>query len=337
MKPRIALTLGDPSGIGPELVAKLLNMSEIRDLAHLLVIGDEWLFDEGCAVAGVDIKLPRVTNFNKVDLEAVSPVFLAIQTIEREDVTVGEESAAGGGSGLAALQIAVDLTLAGEIDAVMYAPMNKHAMHLSGYGFSDESRWLAHRLNYDGPVSEFNVLDKLWTSRVTSHVPLKDVSTLITSEKIVTEIRVTHDALVQAGVTKPRLGIAALNPHAGEGGVFGREEIDVIEPAVEEARALGLNVAGPFPADSIFPRAFKGVYDAVVTMYHDQGQIAMKLMGLGRGVTVLGTLPIPVTTPAHGTAYDIVGQDKAEPEAIRQAFHIACRMGANRRTELRQR
>jgi 4-hydroxythreonine-4-phosphate dehydrogenase len=134
-------------------------------------------------------------------------------------------------------------------------------------------------------------------------------------------------------VTAPRLAVAALNPHGGEGGLFGREEIDAIAPAIQQARLDGIDAQGPFPADTIFLRARAGTFDAVVSMYHDQGQIAMKLMGFERGVTVQGGLPIPITTPAHGTAFDIAGRGVANPEALRQAFLLACRMAANRKAE----
>jgi 4-hydroxythreonine-4-phosphate dehydrogenase len=134
-----------------------------------------------------------------------------------------------------------------------------------------------------------------------------------------------------AGVGEPRLLVAALNPHGGEGGLFGNEEIEAIAPAIQQARSAGIQASGPFPADTIFVRARKGACDAVVSMYHDQGQIAMKLMGFERGVTVQGGLPLPVTTPAHGTAFDIAGHGKANPQGLYQAFRIACRMGANQR------
>ncbi len=168
-------------------------------------------------------------------------------------------------------------------------------------------------------------------ARVTSHVPLKDVAELITETGILDAIDLIDGELKRAGNPAPRIGVAGLNPHAGDGGNFGREEIDVIAPAVERAKMEGYAVAGPYPADTIFVRAKKGEFDAVVTMYHDQGQIAMKLMGFGRGVTVQGGLPVPVTTPAHGTAYDIVGKGIAEIESTRQAFLIACRIGESLR------
>jgi 4-hydroxythreonine-4-phosphate dehydrogenase len=180
-------------------------------------------------------------------------------------------------------------------------------------------------------VCEFNVLDKLWTSRVTSHVSLKDVSGLVTREAVTQGIELLMSAIRRAGVAAPRIAVCGLNPHNGDNGSFGREELDVIGPAVDEARSRGLPVEGPFAADTIFLK-LQGehpAYDGVVTMYHDQGQIAMKLMGFWRGVTVQGGLPFPITTPAHGTAFDIAGQGIANPGAMQRAFELACRMGAS--------
>jgi 4-hydroxythreonine-4-phosphate dehydrogenase len=201
-------------------------------------------------------------------------------------------------------------------------------MHLGGSPFPDELHFMADRLRWAGHVCEINVLDALWTSRVTSHIGLSRVSGLITKDGVCRAIVLIHGVLRLAGVTEPRIAVAALNPHGGEGGLFGREEIDAIAPGIELARAEGIQATGPYPADTIFLRARGGACDAIVSMYHDQGQIAMKLMGFERGVTVQGGLPISITTPAHGTAFDIAGKGVANPEAMRQAFLLACRMGA---------
>lgn len=331
VKPRIGITLGDPSGIGPELIAKLLALDEVRDAADVVLIGDPWLFDEGLRVAGAEVPVQRVESADRVSVDNGLPALVAIDTITPQEAVPGNALEAGGRSALAALRVAINLARNRHIDSIMFAPLNKQALHLAGFGFEDELRWFAHELDYDGYVTELNVLDKLWTSRVTSHVPLKDVAGLITEEGILDAIALIDRELERAGNPAPRIGVAGLNPHAGDGGNFGREEIDVIAPAVERAKRDGFRVEGPYPADTIFVRAMNGGFDAVVTMYHDQGQIAMKLMGFGRGVTVQGGLPVPVTTPGHGTAYDIVGKGVAKLESTRQAFLIAARMGANRR------
>ena len=194
--------------------------------------------------------------------------------------------------------------------------------------YDDEIGYGREVLGSGGPASEFNILEGLWNARVTSHVPLSAVAGLITKESVLRGIRLTDNSLREAGFDRPRIAVAGLNPHAGDGGNFGREEIDVIEPAVSEAKRQGINADGPYPPDTVFVRASKGAFDAVLTMYHDQGQIAMKLMGFDRGVTLLGGFRFPMCTPAHGSAYDIAGKGVANPGATRAALLLAARMAA---------
>ncbi len=203
-------------------------------------------------------------------------------------------------------------------------------MKLGGLRHEDELHHFAAYLGVTGFCCEFNTLGSLWTARVSSHVPLKDAASYLTRERIVAATRLIHESLCANGVAAPRVALAAFNPHGGEGGTCGREEIEVIAPAVRELNASGLPAVGPFPADTLFVKARDGEFDAVVTMYHDQGQIALKLLGFSRGVTVQGGLPVPVTTPAHGTAYDIAGQGRADAQAMANAFAIAARMGSRR-------
>lgn len=331
MKPRIGVVLGDPSGIGPELIAKLLSDANPCEKADVLLIGDEWLLAQGQRVAGTAVDVLCVDAPEDADFSAGRPVLLRCETVTQDAVSVGQSSEAGGHSVLRALKLALDMATDGTIHAICFAPLNKHSMHLAGYGFGDELHWFAHELGYEGPFCELNVLDKLWTSRVTSHVALKDVAQMIDEDGIIEAVRLAHNTLVSAGYGVPRIAVAALNPHAGDGGIFGREEIDIIAPAVERAKLEQMRVDGPYPSDTVFLKAQAGEYDAIVTMYHDQGQIAMKLMGFDRGVTVQGGLPVPIATPAHGTAFDIAGQGIANVEAMRQAFTLAVRMGENRR------
>ena len=192
----------------------------------------------------------------------------------------------------------------------------------------DELRWFAQELDHRGACGEFNVLETLWTSRVTSHVALREVADLLSAEKVAEAIGMLDAALRRAGIANPRIGVCGLNPHNGDNGSYGREEIDVIAPGVRLAASRGHGADGPYPADTIFVRAKNGAFDGIVTMYHDQGQIAMKLMGFERGVTVQGGLPVAITTPAHGTAYDIAGKGLANPQALSNALAIAARMGA---------
>jgi 4-hydroxy-L-threonine phosphate dehydrogenase PdxA len=312
MKPRIALFAGDPAGIGPEIVAKLLAEPETTRSADVLLIAGR---------ASTDVRA-KATLVEWPGLDA--PVF-----------PLGVANPDNGRFMLDGLRAGVDLVRAGKADALCFAPLNKGALRAGGMNHPDEMHWFAEVLAWDGPCVEFNVLEDLWTSRITSHVPLKDVSSLLTIDGVADGIGLLYRGLQAAGKAQPRLAVCGFNPHNGDNGNFGREELDVIAPGVKRAAERGWPADGPFPADTIFVRARGGAYDGIVTMYHDQGQIAMKLMGFERGVTVQGGLPIPITTPAHGTAYDIAGRGKANVGAMRNAFLLACRMGDARRNAAR--
>ena len=193
-------------------------------------------------------------------------------------------------------------------------------------GYDDEIRFVSDVLSFSGKMREFNVLERIWNARVTSHIPLSAVSGHISQDAILAEVELTAACLRLAGIDEPKIAVAGLNPHAGDGGSFGMEEIEIIEPAVARAKAEGYAVEGPFPADTVFLRALKEGFHAVLTMYHDQGQIAMKMMGFDKGVTMMGGLPFPLCTPAHGTAYDIAGHGIADVGASREAVLLAARM-----------
>lgn len=332
-KPVIALTLGDPAGIGPELIARLLARPEAAQLANIVLVGDEWLWREGQRVAGVQVATRAVAGFDAVRTRPDTgvPAWLAMDTVRREDVNLGQAQAPGGTSVLRVLNACMDAALAGHIDAICFAPLNKHAMKQGGLRHDDELHHFAQYLGVTGYFCEFNTLGELWTSRVSSHIPLKDAAAALSIDGIKAATRLIYQSLQANGVAAPRVAVAAFNPHGGDGGTCGREEVDIIAPAVRQLNQEGLPVQGPFPADTIFLKAQAGEFQAIVTMYHDQGQIAIKLLGFSRGVTVQGGLPIPITTPAHGTAYDIAGQGRASVDATWQAFRIACRMGLSHR------
>ena len=216
------------------------------------------------------------------------------------------------------------------MDAITFAPLNKRAMFDGGWRFPDEHKMFANLLGHKGYFSEMNVLENQWMSRVTSHVSLRQALDQITGPAIQNAIRLTDSMMRKAGIEKPRIAVAALNPHGGEGGLFGREEIEVIRPAVEAMAAGGIGCEGPFPADTVYLKAFAGAYDGVVAMYHDQGQIATKLKGFNRGVTVTAGLDTVFTTPAHGTAFDIVGRGIADTGALESAIRLASRLAGAR-------
>jgi 4-hydroxythreonine-4-phosphate dehydrogenase len=325
---RVALLLGDPCGIGPEVVAKLLAGAALDPGAATVVIGEPRVLARGAEHAGIELRLPEVATPDAVPRGGAG--LIAGPSIDPADAPVGQVSAAAGAYVLDAFRRALALARAGVLDAICFAPCNKQAMHEGGLAFEDELHFMAHELGHDGYVGEINATGELATTRVTSHVPLSAVADLITEDAVLQAIRLAQRTLRAAGNAHPRVAVAGLNPHAGDGGIFGREEIEVIAPAVERARAEQIAASGPYPADTVFVRARDGAFDAVVTMYHDQGQIAMKLMGFERGITILAGLPVPITTPAHGSAFDIAGKGVARIDGLRQAYLTACRMARAR-------
>ncbi|MEX5343809.1 4-hydroxythreonine-4-phosphate dehydrogenase PdxA [Pseudomonas sp. I2] len=331
--PRLAMVLGDPAGIGPELIARLLAEPEVRGKAHVVLIADEAEMRRGMRIAGCEFPYRRIDDLQALEFADDTPLLYPYRGAAEGEFPRSEASVIGGRYSLDTLAVALALTQDGRTDAILFGPLNKTSLHMAGMGHSDELHWFAERLGFAGPFCEFNVLDELWTSRVTSHVALADVPGLLSQARLLEAIGLIDTALKRSGLARPRIGVCGLNPHNGDNGSFGREELDIIGPAVQTARAQGIDADGPYPADTIFLKVQGDAqaFDAVVTMYHDQGQIAIKLMGFSRGVTVQGGLPVPITTPAHGTAFDIAGQGKANVGATRQAFEIACRMGLNAR------
>lgn len=312
MKPKIAIGVGDRNGVGPEITARLLAEPQTFEEADVTVVGDPRVLESGRSIAGVKL----------------AGSFRAVERTEFQDepIGTGKVSARAGAEVLDQLATLIDLAQRGEIDGVVFAPLNKNAMRLGGLQVGDELDFIMERMAYRGNCGELNVLGDLWTSRVTSHVAMRQVGNLITHARVHDAIVLANETLRAAGNAEPRIAVAGFNPHAGDGGTYGDEEIREIAPAIEQAKGEGIDAGGPFPADTVFVAAMRGDYDAVVTMYHDQGQIAMKLLKFGSGVTVLAGLPVPITTVGHGTAYDIVGKGIARADGLREALKICCSM-----------
>lgn len=318
--PRIALTFGDFSGVGPELAVRLLAEPGNLDKAQVSALVSRAEFDHACEVAGVTVPT--------ADAPTTGAVHLVGSPQQDIEVPVAEVSVDAGTRVMQDLEKALTMFKDGEADAVMFLPLNKTSLHLAGMHEEDELRWFAKLLDFDGFSSELNFIPGLTTSRVTSHIPVSEVAEHISAGRVRLAIQLLNRVVYGTGIENPRLAVAALNPHAGENGQFGREEIDHIAPGVELAREVdGIDVKGPYPSDTLFIKARDGEFDGVVTMYHDQGQIAVKLMGFDQGVTVQGGLPVPIATPAHGTAYDIVGQNKAHLGPSQRAYDISVGLG----------
>ncbi len=313
----VAVTGGDPSGVGPELLARAIQRRVDGDGPDLLVIAAEDEITLGYTHAGI-------TPHDPAELAAAG---ISVRPLDAfASPPVGAVHAESGTWALRALREGLDAVLAGDADALVFAPLNKASLHEAGMVEYDEMRWFENQLAAAQEVSELNATAGLWTSRVTSHVPLREVADLITEDRIIAVTRLLSEQMTAAGFAEPRLAVCALNPHGGENGSFGREEIDVIAPAVRKAAAAGLNVEGPFPADTLFVTAKRRGFDGIVTMFHDQGQLALKSMGFAGGVTVEAGLGIAIATPAHGTAFDIAGTAQCDPASMFNAVDIAARL-----------
>jgi 4-hydroxythreonine-4-phosphate dehydrogenase len=324
---RIALAIGDAGGIGPELAAALLADEAMagRDVA---VVGDARILALGAAQAGVTLDVPAIDPAEVDGGLRAGRILVDLANCPPETVEIGRSSAAAGAASLGNFAAALRLAQAGLADAVMFTPFNKHAMRLARPSYVDEIGFIDAVLGAARSGREFNVLDEVWNARVTSHIPLRRVAESLSVERILASLRLTAEVMGAAGRPGARIGVAALNPHAGDGRNFGDEDEDVIAPAVAQAAREGLKVTGPVPADTVFVRATRGEFDAVLTMYHDQGQIAMKLLGFDRGVTLIAGYGFPIVTPAHGSAYDIAGKGRADLGATLAAARLAADLAA---------
>ena len=325
MKPVLAIFLGEAAGIGPEIVAKLCAENRLKPHCRPVLVGDARVLEMGMKIAGAHFPWVAVEDVTQIDWKG--PVAILDQgNLDPKTVTLGEVNIHSGKITGDTLITITELWKQRKIDGLAYAPLNKQAMQRGGHNFSGDFRFFAHYLGHGELSGELNFLNNLWVSRVTSHIPIGQVAASLNQDNILGAILLAHQTISRTGCAQPRIAIAALNPHGGEGGLCGREEIDIILPAMQTARAKGVEVLGPFSADTVFINAFRGDYDAVITMYHDQGHIAMKLMGFQFGVTIHGGMPCPVTTPAHGTAFDIAGKGVAKIDATEQAIAIAAKM-----------
>ena len=313
--PRLALTVGDPAGIGPEIVLKALAAPETLARAEVSVYGPGAVLDErarrfGLAwpVAGV-----RVTEAGPA-----------------EDVEPGRSSAAGGRAAAAAVLAAARDAMAGRVDAVVTAPLNKESLAAAGHPWPGHTEMLAEAAGADDVAMMF-VGGGLRVALVTIHRSLRSVPDAIRAEEVVRVARLVHRELPALGASARRIALCGLNPHAGEGGLFGREEIEVLAPAVARLRAEGIDVVGPLPADSLFVRAKRGEFDAAIAQYHDQGLIPVKLVSFGHAVNVTLGLPFVRTSVDHGTGFDIVGAGTADPGSLIAAMDLARTLVAGRR------
>jgi len=327
-KPVLGIILGDATGVGPEIVAKVAANGVLNTYCRPVIIGDLRVLRMGMEIADVSFPYAVIEDVSEADFSKGLQV-LDQKNLDPKEIQIGKLNSYCGKVSGDMLIKAVNLYKEGKIDGFCFAPLNKAAMKMGGHKFESEQMLFAHHFNWTEPFGEVNVFDDLWSSRVTSHIPIKDVSNKLNSEAITRSIRLLYNTMTRAGEKDIRIAVAALNPHGGENGLCGTEEIDIIKPALEESKRQGIKVLGPYPADILFIKAFNGEFNAAVTMYHDQGQIAMKLKAFEHGITIAAGLPAPIATCSHGTAYDIAGRGIAKTTAFENAVKMTSRIAQN--------
>jgi 4-hydroxythreonine-4-phosphate dehydrogenase len=325
VEPVIAITMGDPAGIGPEVTAKALARQEVWDCCRPLVVGDAGVLERVATLVGGGLAFRPISHASEARFDPSTPDVLDLRNVSLIGLPSGRVSAAAGKASVDYVQEAVKLAQAGQADAIATGPINKAALKAAGIPYIGHTELLAALLSEER-VTTMLATPGLRVVHVTRHVPLAEVAALITRERVLETIRLSHVGLQQMGILHPRLAVAALNPHGGDEGLLGRQEIDAIGPAVEAARAEGIEAVGPIPADSVFFRAIRGEFDVVVAMYHDQGHIPIKTHGFERSVTVTLGLPIVRTSVDHGTAFDIAWQGVASKESMVEAIRLAAQL-----------
>ena len=311
---RLALTLGDPAGIGPEVVLRALADSE-RPAAAMVLYGPLSSLQDRARRFG--LKLPEELGAEVVDIALGGPVAL------------GRTSAAGGRAAALAVLRAADDAKAGRVDAIVTAPLNKESLHAAGYPWPGHTEMLAEAAG-TADVAMMFVGGTLRVALLTIHRALRSVADAVTPAEVRRVVRLVHRELPRFGTARRRIAVCGLNPHAGEGGLFGTEEQDVIRPALESLRGEGIEVSGPYPADSLFVRASRGEFEAVVAGYHDQGLIPVKLLAFGHAVNVTIGLPFVRTSVDHGTGFDIVEKGTADGKSMVEAMKLAVTLAVNR-------
>lgn len=330
-RPLLAITIGDPAGIGSEVTLKALADRSVYDWCRPIIIGDTRILARAAQVLGQEQSVLRpVSAVEQAIFEPGSVDVLDLHNADPDACPWGRVTPAAGRAAVEYVLRGADLALAGTVDAIVTAPLNKEAMQRAGFHWAGHTELLAERTG-SGKVTMMLTNRDMRVLHVSTHVSLREAINRVTIERVLEVIGLAQQGIRDLGIARPRIAIAGLNPHAGEGGLFGQEEIEIIVPAIEQARAAGFDVTGPLPPDTIFWRARNGEFDGVVAMYHDQGHIPMKLLGFDEGVNVSIGLPIIRTSVDHGTAFDIAGNGVAGHASMIEALHVAAQMVRARR------
>ena len=343
-KPVLAITMGDPAGVGPEIIAKAASHGESRAEARLLVVGDGEIMERAVAVTRSPLTVRRVTEAAETGDDPGVLYVLDLANVERDRFCYGELSPMCGRAAYESVERAIELALRGEVAGTVTAPINKEALKLAGVQYPGHTEIFADKTG----TSDFTMMlvhEGLHVVHVSTHVPLREACDLVTRSRVQKVLELGQEALKRLGIEGPRLAVAGLNPHAGENGLFGREELDEIIPAIEAARRRGIDARGPLSPDTLFPRAAAGEFDCVVAMYHDQGHIPLKLLGFRydpaaggftevKGVNVTLGLPIVRTSVDHGTAFDRAGTGEADEASQVEAIRYAAKLAAHQEGEV---
>ncbi len=321
-KPIIVFTMGDPSGIGPEVCIKSACAKKVFSVCTPVIYGDSKVLKKAANLCGRRIKVIKNITSLKEDNGSIKVFQVASMS---EQLVIGSLSSDSGRVAMECVSSAVEDTLSGKVSAIVTAPINKEAIKMSGYNFPGHTEYLAEKTG----AKHFAMMligGRLKVALVTIHMSLEKALKSINKKVVYEKILILNDGLKSLGVSNPRIAVSALNPHAGEGGRFGKEEEEIIEPAIELAFKKGINCGGPYPPDTVFYFARKGAYDAVLAMYHDQGLIPVKLLAFDKGVNITLGLPIIRTSPDHGTAFDIAWQNKASSSSMEAAAVLAAKL-----------
>ena len=319
--PLVAVTMGDPAGIGPEIIAKTFVDPDFHARNRALVVGDAGMLERAAELLGLPLEVREIPEPEDAAFVPGTADVLQVGGLP-PDLPFGELDARAGDAAFRYVERATRLASAGRVAAIATAPLNKEAMHLAGHGYPGHTEILADLTGTDD-YAMMLVTDELKVIHVSTHVSLKEAIDRAQPERELAVIRLAHESLKKLGVRRPRVAVAGLNPHAGENGLFGREDLEKIRPAVKAALEEGVDASGPWAPDTVMMRARQGYFDVVVVQYHDQGHIPIKLMGFDTGVNVTVGLPFFRTSVDHGTAFDIAGTGKADHASLEAALDLA--------------
>jgi 4-hydroxythreonine-4-phosphate dehydrogenase len=332
LKPILAVTLGDPAGTGPELITKAFAEAEVRATCRPVVVGDASALRAALEITRQPANVRVITDAEEAAGEPAVIDVIDLKNVDVAGLERGQVSAAAGRAAYESIRRAVELALAGRVGAVVTSAINKAALHAAGFKYDGHTELLAE-LCGTPKVTMMLVAGRLRICHVSTHVSLAQAIERVRPERILQVVQLAHDGVRQLGVEQPHIAVAGLNPHAGEGGIFGTEEIQFVAPAIAEANRRGFRVSGPFAGDTVFFRTLQGEFDCAIAMYHDQGHVAAKMLGIWQGVNVTLGLPIVRTSVEHGTDFAHAGKGTGDPRSLVQALKLAAVMAAQRNSQ----